>query len=160
AAALDELGIEAVDLEFNPRQEAGVVAVRARDGEGRPLLVEVYGRDAYDNRLLEKLWRTLWYQDGGPGLRLSPTQVAEHEPFVTLPARGGGVPTHEVLRAATTTGGNALLVLRGDARPLEALGGGEVDDTVLAGGWRALALLHRARIVHRRIDTHTVALLN
>ena len=76
AAALDELGIEAGGLEFEPRQVAGVVAVRARDAEGRPLSVEAYGRDAYDNQLLEKLWRTLWYQDRGPGLRLNPGQVA------------------------------------------------------------------------------------
>ena len=66
AAALDELGIEAGGLEFEPRQVAEVVAVRARDAEGRPLSVEAYGRDAYDNQLLEKLWRTLWYQDGVP----------------------------------------------------------------------------------------------
>lgn len=159
AAALAELGVEASELEFAPRQVAGVVAVRARDGEGRPLLVEVYGRDAYDNQLLEKLWRTLWYQDGGPSLRLGPAQVAEHEAFVAMLARNGGVPTHEVLRAATATGGNALLVLRGDARPLKSLGAGETGDGVLAGAWRALALLHGARIAHRRIDTHTVALV-
>jgi glycosyltransferase 2 family protein len=160
AGALDQLGIEAGGLEFEPRQVAGVVAVRARDAEGRPLSVEVYGRDAYDNQLLEKLWRTLWYQDGGPSLRLSPAQVAEHEAFVTLLAHSSGVPTHEVLRAATTAGGNAVLVLRGDARPLESLGAEEIEDAVLAGSWRALALLHDARIAHRRIDTHTVALLD
>src|SRR5262249_4994171 len=56
AAALDELGIEAGGLEYEPRQVAGVVAVRARDAEGRQLSVEVYGRDAYDNQLLEKVW--------------------------------------------------------------------------------------------------------
>jgi glycosyltransferase 2 family protein len=159
AASLAELEIEADGLEFDPRQVAGVVAVRGRDPAGRPLLVEVHGRDAYDNQLLEKLWRTLWYQDGGPGLRLSPAQVAEHEAFVTLLARNGGVPTHEVLRAATTTGGNALLVLRGDDRPLESLSAEELDDGVLAGTWHALAHLHRARIAHRRVDTHTVALV-
>jgi glycosyltransferase 2 family protein len=160
AESLAEVGIEAGGLEFDPRQVAGVVSVRARDPVGRRLLVEVFGRDAYDNQLLEKLWRTLWYQDGGPGLRLGPAQVAEHEAFVTLLARNAGVPTHEVLRAADTTGGNALLVLRGDDRPLEALAAEEVDEAVLAGGWRTLAHLHGARIAHRRIDIHTVALVD
>jgi len=160
AASLAELGIEAGGLEFDPRQTAGVVAVRGRDPEGRRLFVEVYGRDAYDNQLLEKLWRTLWYQDGGPSLRLGPGQVAEHEAFVTLLARNGGVATHEVLRAATTTGGNALLVLRGDDHPLDSLDAGEIDDSVLSRSWQALSLLHGARIAHRRIDTHTVALLD
>jgi glycosyltransferase 2 family protein len=51
-------------------------------------------------------------------------------------------------------------VLQGDARPLDSLDAGETDNAVLAGSWRALDLLHRARIAHRRIDTHTVALLN
>jgi glycosyltransferase 2 family protein len=160
AAALAELGIEAGRPELAARQVAGVVSVRALDSDGHPLLVEVYGRDAADNQLLEKLWRTLWYQDGGPSLRLSSAQVAEHEAFVTLLAQSGGVPTYQVLRAATTTGGNALLVLRGDARPLDWLDADGADDNVLAGSWRALDLLHRARIAHRRIDTHTVALLS
>jgi len=160
AAALAELGVEAGGLELDARQVAGVVGVRARDIKGRPLLVEVHGRDAADNQLLEKLWRTLWYQDGGPSLRLSPAEVAEHEAFVTLLAGNGGVPTHQVLRAAMTTGGNALLVLQGDARPLDSLTAGEADESVLAGSWRALDLLHGAHIAHRRIDTHTVALLN
>jgi uncharacterized protein (TIRG00374 family) len=160
AAGLAELGIQASGLELDARQVAGVVTVRAHDLEGRPLLIEVHGRDAADNQLLEKLWRTLWYQDGGPSLRLNQAQVAEHEAFVTLLAHSSGVRTHQVLRAAVTTSGNALLVLEGEARPLASLDAEEVDSGFLAESWQALDLLHRARIAHRRIDTYTVALLD
>ena len=113
AAALSELGVVAEDLAVAERQSAGVFVVEGRDGAGRPLLVKVYGRDAYDTQLVAKLWRTLWYQDSGPPLRLGRGQAAEHEAFVTLLARNGGVPTREVVTAGETRGGDALLVLRG-----------------------------------------------
>ena len=157
-AALAELGIEAERPEVEDWPVSGVFVVRAVDRDGRPLLVKVHGRDAYDNQLLEKAWRTLWYQDTGPGLRLGRVQVAEHEALVTLLARGGGVPTHEVLRLATTPR-NALLVLGGDARPLEDLTADQLGDEVVHGFWDALAALHRAGVAHRRIDTRTVALV-
>ena len=74
--------------------------MRAEDASGRPLLVKVYGRDAYDSQLLAKLWRTLWYQGGGPRLRLSRVQAVEHEALVTLLAAQAGVPTRTVVTAA------------------------------------------------------------
>jgi uncharacterized protein (TIRG00374 family) len=160
ASALGELGLTARDLHVAERQDAGVFALRARDAEGRSLLVKVHGRDAYDNQLLEKLWRTLWYQDGGPSLRLGPAQVAEHEAFVTLLAASRGVPMLEVLRAASTSGGNAaLLVVRGEARPLASLAADELDRGVLRSSWTTLELLHSAGIAHRRIDTQTIVVI-
>jgi glycosyltransferase 2 family protein len=151
AASLAELGVAAEQLEREDRRTTGVVYFRAVDRGARPLLIKVHGRDAYDNRLLEKFWRTLWYRDGGPSLRLSRSEATEHEAFVTLLAYRHGVPTQEVLRAGTTTGGDALLVLRGDARPFAA---------PAAGAWKALGVLHRANIAHRRIDGTTVAALD
>ncbi len=65
AAALRELGVLAENLSVSDRQTAGVFVVQGEDATGRPLTVKVYGRDAYDTQLVAKLWRTLWYQDGG-----------------------------------------------------------------------------------------------
>ena len=93
------------------RQTAGVFVVRAEDAAGRPLLVKVYGRDAYDSQLLAKLWRTLWYQGAGPRLRLSRVQAVEHEALVTLLAAQAGVPTRTVVTAGEAAAGDALLVL-------------------------------------------------
>jgi uncharacterized membrane protein YbhN (UPF0104 family) len=159
AAGLAELGVSAEQLAMADRQVAGVVVVQGRDPEGRHLLVKVHGRDAYDNQLLEKFWRLLWYQDPGPRLGLSRLQVAEHEAFATLLARNEGVPSYDVVRAGMTTRDDALLVLRGDPRPLDSLPPEDVTDDALATSWQSLALLRRANIAHRRIDTTTVALL-
>ena len=62
-AALEGLGVAAHDLRPSERQVAGVVLVYAKDASGGDLAIKVYGRDAYDNQLLAKGWRTLWYRD-------------------------------------------------------------------------------------------------
>ena len=89
-AALAQLGVPATDLERVDRGDTGAFVARGRDPDGLPLIVKVYGRDAYDNQLVEKLWRTAWYRDPGPGLRVSRSQAVEHEAFVTLLAENAG----------------------------------------------------------------------
>ena len=124
------------------RQVAGVFELDARDESGRPLVVKVYGRNAYDNQLLATFWRTLWYQDGGPAPGLSRVQAVEHEALVTLLATEAGVPTRKVVKAGATLGGDALLVLRGAVEPLS-----ELPDPDRR---RARTLLARARGSSRR----------
>jgi uncharacterized membrane protein YbhN (UPF0104 family) len=158
-SALAELGVAAEQLETAERQVAGVFAVRAVDANGLDLLVKIYGRDAYDNQLLAKFWRTLWYKDGGPTIGLSRGQSAEHEAFVTLLARNAGVPTQAVVTAGATAEGDALLVLRGVAKPLGACSLDELDDERLGQAWRTILLLGDANIAHLGIDTATVAVL-
>jgi hypothetical protein len=121
AAGLAELGVEARDIDDAERQVAGVYDVRAVDRDGRPLLVKVYGRDAYDTQLIARLWRTVWYRRSGPAPGPGRLQAAEHEAFVTLLAANGGVPTRAVVTAGATLDDDALLVLRGDADPFAAL---------------------------------------
>ena len=156
-AALGELGVDAERLEPADRQTAGIVLFEGHDSTGRPLLVKVYGRDAYDNQLLAKLSRTIWYRDVGPELGLSRLQAVEHEALVTLLANRAGVASREVITAGETVEHDALLVLRGDARPLAELGADELDDGLLHAAWRTLAQLEAADIAHRQIDTSTVA---
>jgi uncharacterized membrane protein YbhN (UPF0104 family) len=159
ASALAELGVSADRLEMAEEQVAGVLLVHGQSPDGRPLLVKVHGRDAYDNQVLAKFWRTLWYRDGGPALGLSRAQTAEHEAFVSLLAWNAGVPTREVVTAGATVDDDALLVLRGDARPLATFSADELGDEVLQGAWRALALLNNANIAHLGIDLTTVVAL-
>jgi uncharacterized membrane protein YbhN (UPF0104 family) len=158
--ALAQLGVSPEWLEAAERQVAGVFTLRGSDGEGRQLLVKVYGRDAYDNRLLAKLWRTLWYRDGGPSLGLSRGQSVEHEAFVTLLARNAAVPTREVVTAGATAGDDALLVLRGAARPLGGLDPGDLDASILRRSWATLGLLGAANIAHLGIDPSTIVLID
>ena len=138
AAALRALGVPVERLEPAARQPAGAFVARGVDDQGRSLLVKVYGRDAYDTDLLEKLWRTLWYQGEGPRLRLSRLAAVEHEALVTLLARQAGVATSEVVVAAESPSGDALLVVRDPLPPLEI-----ADDTRLA---RVLAGARAARL--------------
>ncbi len=148
----------ATDLERVDRGHTGAFVARGRDPDGDPLIVKVYGRDAYDNQLVEKLWRTVWYRDPGPGLRASRSQAVEHEAFVTLLAENAGVPTRQVMTAGTSVYDDALLVLRGNGRPLGTLSAEELDDDLLRGCWETIQLLGKASIAHMRIEPDTVVL--
>jgi uncharacterized membrane protein YbhN (UPF0104 family) len=159
AAALGELEVPAEDLEPTERHDAGVFVVVGQDATGRRLLMKVYGSDAYDNQLFAKLWRRLMYRDGGPELGLGRGQAVEHEAFVTLLAAKAGVPTLEVVTAGRTVADDAVLVLRGTARPFASLSAHEISDDLLQGSWQTLARLGDADIAHRHINPSTLALV-
>ena len=152
AAGLGELGVVASGLADSPRHVAGVFHVDGRDGAGRPLLIKVYGRDAYDRQLLARAWRRIWYRRPGPSGALGQLEAAEHEAFVTLLAARGGVATREVETAGETTAHDALLVLRG-----EVFGLGEER---LPEVWSALARLGELRIAHQRIEPSTAVVVD
>ncbi len=76
-AAVRELGVRAERLEPAARQPAGVFVARGGDDDGRPLLVKVYGRDAYDTQLARE----------GSGER-SCTRATAHEPALSRLAGG------------------------------------------------------------------------
>ena len=154
--ALAELGVDARDLHPAERQIAGVVRFEARDPSGHELAIKVYGRDAYDNQLIAKFSRTVWYRDSGPELGLSRLQAVEHEALMTLLAARAGVQSREVVTAGATDESDALLVLRGGARQLGTLGD-EIDDELLGEAWSTLAKLGAAGIAHTQIDPTTVA---
>ena len=157
-AALRALGVQATGLEPTARQAAGVFVARGPDAAGRDLMVKVYGRDAYDTQLLEKLWRTVLYRSDGPRLRVSRLDAVEHEALVTLLAAQAGVPTNEVIIAAESDSGDALLVLHDAARPFVGLPVSRVEPVLLAC-WEMLERLATAGIAHNRIDPETVALV-
>jgi uncharacterized membrane protein YbhN (UPF0104 family) len=157
AAMLAELGLGVERLEPADRQPAGVFVARGVSTTGEPLLVKVYGRDAYDAQLLEKAWRTALYADDGPRLRRSRLEAVEHEALVTLLAQRAGVPTRDVVVAAESSTGDAVLVFRDTSRSLASLAPGGLDDPLLASAWSAVAALGAAGIAHHRIDPDTLA---
>lgn len=158
AAALDELGVTVLELEPAAQQTGEAFLAHGRDGGGSELAVKVYGRDAYTDQLVSKCWRAVAYRESGPGPRVSRIEAAEHEAFITLLARKGGVPSRDVVTAGVTREGNALLVLAGSATPLAALG--PVSDDLLASAWRTLALLEDANIAHLRISPTNVVFVD
>jgi len=151
AAALAELGVTVVGLEPAAQQDDEAFLAHGRDSTGRELAVKVYGRDAYTDQLLTKCWRAVTYRQSGPGPRVSRSQAAEHEAFMTLLAHGGGVPSREVVTAGVTRNGDAVLVLAGAATPLDT-----PSDDVLGEAWQALSLLSEMNIAHLRIDPTSV----
>jgi uncharacterized membrane protein YbhN (UPF0104 family) len=155
AAGLRLLGVEARDLHESDRQVAGVYLVSGRDEDGRELEVKAYGRDAYDNQVLARLWRALWYRDPG-STGLSRARPAEREALLTLFARNAGAPTSEVLTAGVAQAGDTLIVLRVSGRRLATLTSEEVDDELLGRCWVALEQLARARVAHREISPYAV----
>lgn len=156
-ALLAELGVQARDLKHADRQVAGVATFTARDAPGAELVVKVYGRDAYDNALLSKLWRTLMYRNGGTQVGLSRLQAVEHEALLTLLAARAGVRSREVVAAGQSADGDAVLVLRGAARTLGDLSADQADEPRLRKCWQALAQLAATGIAHLEIDPATVA---
>jgi uncharacterized membrane protein YbhN (UPF0104 family) len=121
--------------------------------------VKVYGRDAADNQLVQRLWRTAWYRGAGPAVGSSRLHAAEREAFVTLLVREGGIRTRDVVTAGETVDGDALLVLAGDATPLAALAPEWIDDALLRRCWEALERLAELRVAHQQLDPDTIALL-
>src|SRR5262245_3074756 len=152
AAALRELGVDAVALQPAREQVSGVFQLDAEDGQGRPLVVKIYGRNAYDTQLLATIWRTLWYQDRGPALGLSRTQAVEREALAGLLATRAGVPTQEVVKAGATVRGDALLVLRGAAQSLADVPAERLGRAQLGQFWNVLARLRDAGIAHQELD--------
>ncbi len=114
---LFDLGVPVGSLSEASSQEAGVFLLDATDAEGRPLLVKVYGRDAWDAQLMAKAWRALWFR-GTATVALTRLQQVEHEGFLTLLATRNHVPAQDVLRAGRTADNDAIIVVRAEAPPL------------------------------------------
>jgi glycosyltransferase 2 family protein len=159
AAALAELGVPAHSLAIDPRQVAGVLRVNARDDLDRTLTIEVYGRDAYDNQLLARIWRRLAYRAPGPAIGFNRLQLAQQEVFLTLLAQNAGVPSLEVVTAGRTRYDDTLAVLRGDATPFTDLPAGAVDEELVEAAWEALFKLEQANIAHSHIEPETLVLI-
>ena len=156
-AALEELGVETIDLRSAELQPKGVALLRAETPQGLPLLVKVYGRDAWDGQLLTATWSYLWYRDESPTLTISRRQQVEHEAFVTLLAERSGVPVLPVIAAGVVGSRDGVLVLEADARPIQELAPSEMTDALLADLWRAVSAMHEAGIAHGNLDGQRMA---
>ncbi len=150
--------METVDLRAAELQPKGVVLLRAETPQGLPLLVKVYGRDAWDGQLLTATWSYLWYRDEAPALTISRRQQVEHEAFITLLAERSGVPVLPVIAAGVAGARDGVLVLEAEGRPIRELVPDEVSDALLADLWRAVSAMHEAGIAHGDLDGQRMAI--
>jgi uncharacterized membrane protein YbhN (UPF0104 family) len=158
--ALADLGVRVDDLAPASMQPEGVVLFEGTDDEG-PLLVKVYGRDAWDAQLLANLWRLVWYRGAERTARLSRVELVEHEAFVTLLAERAGARVSHLVTAGSAGRGDALVVVRPlgatiASQPAAADTPSGIDEAAVAGLWREIHRLHDAGITHGRVDLDRV----
>jgi undecaprenyl-diphosphatase len=154
--ALLELGVCARDVRLDPVQQAGFTRMFGADDAG-PLSIRVIGRDESDARLAAKLWRSVVYKDSGPRLIWTRRADVEHEAYVTLLARDGGVRTPKPLVAGRAGPGAALLVERpAPGVPLADLPRVAVTGGLLEAVWDQVGRLHAAHVVHGRLNSRHI----
>ena len=144
-AALEEMHLEVVDVEYLQRRNAAATVVRAQVADGGDVLVKVFGRDAADAAFASRLWRSIWYRDGGRTLAASSQQLAEHESLVLLVCERDGVPAHRLVGWSRASTGDTLIVARWLGGTLMSdMTGDDLDDATLDRVWRAVSDLHAA----------------
>lgn len=158
AAALADLGVDAVDLRNAALEPRGVALAVGSTPDGRSLLAKVYGRDARDGQFLSSLWRSVWNRGETPHLGMGRLQQVEHEAFVTLFAERGGVPVLPVVAAGMTVEHDALLVIESTGRTFVSLDADEVDDRLVGELWSAVRRLHDLGMAHGRLDGYRLVL--
>ncbi len=149
-----DLGVAVSELDY-VEDPIGVTA-RGSDADGRPILVRVYGRDAWEASLFATLWQRLWYRQAGSLSGVGRQQQAEHEAYLTLLAERAGVPVQPVVTAGTVWGRDAILVRHDGGVAFdraEAVGAAQV-----ASAWRALSSLHASGMAHGAITPRSVML--
>ncbi len=160
AHALDRLGVAVTDLRFPPSRSWGVRPVLATTTDGTTALVRVYGRDATDQQLLEKLWQSLWYREQRRTFTFSRLQRVQHEALVLLWAARAGVPVPEVLAAGRADDEVALLALTTGGIRLDRLPPERLTDGLFEELWDHVGRLHRAGIAHGHLDVSSVRVVD
>lgn len=152
-AALEQVGIDASELEYLERARAGATVVRVSAADGRDLLVKIYGRDSAEAAFATRLWRSMWYRNAGPMRSASIEQLAEHESLMLMACERAGVRCQELVGWSRSDTGDALVITgwlpgkRLSDIPTEA-----VDGEVLDSVWSQVMNVHSAGIAHGEIE--------
>ena len=144
AAAVRDLGVDAQDLRPAELQPAGMWTVLAEDSAGEPLVIKVYGRDAWDTQLVTQAWRFLWYRHSSARFHMSRESQVEHEALLLLLARTASVHVPMVRAVGRAPSGDTILAIEpvGDPGAVGAL------DRL----WAALHTAHDAGLSPCSID--------
>jgi uncharacterized membrane protein YbhN (UPF0104 family)/tRNA A-37 threonylcarbamoyl transferase component Bud32 len=158
---LSSLGVETRDLSAAEQQRVGSAYYVGHDVDGGPIKVRVLGRDAQDTQRVARRWRSLAYRDPPRSVAVGRLEQVEHEALATLMAAQAGVRVPEVVTAAMSVDGNALVATRQpDIDPLEEADPGTVSDELLGDLWKNVARLHEAGISHGRLNARNVAVVD
>ncbi|MFO7777706.1 MAG: lysylphosphatidylglycerol synthase transmembrane domain-containing protein [Nitriliruptoraceae bacterium] len=160
AAAMARMGVPVHGLEVPPSRSWGVRRILATAADGAPVLIKAYGRDATDQQLLAKLWRSLWYREERRSFTFSRLESVQHEALLTLWAARAGVSVPEVLTAGAADDEVALLAVSAGGTRLDRLPSEELTEQRLASAWEQVARLHAAEIAHGALDARAVRVLD
>ena len=154
---LADLGVEVHDLQYAEEPDHVSVLARGTGADGRPLLVRVYGRDAWEASLLANVWQRLWYRQSET-TSVGRQEQAEHEGYLTMVAERAGVPVQPVIAAGEAWGRDALLVRRDDGVLLTDAPDGAFGRAQAHASWQALAALHGIGMAHNDLRSRRLVL--
>ncbi len=145
ALALADFGLTVRGIEPTRDQSWGVRRLEGLLDDGTSVEIKAYGRDAMESQLFARVWRTVWYREGGQTLSYNRLQAVEHEALVLLIARLHGVAAPDVLAVGVGGDDMALLatVYSGDEISEE-----QITREMLVAMWSEVASLHDAGIAH------------
>ena len=161
AHLVSQLGVTARDVCPEPYAPTwGVARFTAVDGEGRPLDIDIYGRDAPEGQLLSRLWRFVWIRNSTLDLRLRRADHAGHAAGLMLWARALDVGAPAVVAARRTDpAGDVVLVTRPPAGlPLSDMTADTVNKADLCAAWRSLRCLDAAGIALNAVRADTLVI--
>jgi len=156
-AQLADLGVDLTDLRYADDPGHLSMVARGSDPDGHPVLVRVYGRDAWEASLLANVWQRLWYRQTAAS-SVGRQQRAEHEAYLTMVAERADVPVQPVLAAGTAWGRDALLVRRDVGTPLPDLAAGAYPEAHARASWDALQRLHHAGLAHGDLRSRSLSI--
>ncbi len=155
ADALSDLGITVAAIEPSMDRSWGVRRFFGSLDDGSQVAVKAYGRDATDSQYFSRVWRSLWYRDGGQTFISGRLEAVEHEALALLRSDSVGVATPELLAVGIAGDDMALIATacRGQAARDVELSTGVLTDL-----WREVAVLHGAGISHGALTIDAVTL--
>lgn len=152
-AALEELGLDVLDVTPAPDPVTRATVMDVRLGSGDAARVVAYGRDQRDAQLAARVWHTLMYKAPGAPAFGSRLQQVEHAAYALVLAARDGVRVPAVVASGLAGPDAALLVtVVPTGRPLAGLSEDELTDVVLGEAWTELRRLHDAGIAHGALD--------
>jgi uncharacterized membrane protein YbhN (UPF0104 family) len=158
---VSQLGVTARDVSPAPYAPTwGVARFTAVYGEGHPLDIDIYGRDAPEGQLLSRLWRFVWIRHSALDLRLRRADHAGHAAGLMLWARALDVGAPAVVAARRAgPAGDVVLVTRPPAGlPLSDLTAETVRDADICAAWRSLQRLDAAGIAVNAVRADTLVI--
>jgi uncharacterized membrane protein YbhN (UPF0104 family) len=161
AHLVGQLGVTARDVCPEPYAPTwGVARFTAVDGEGCPLDIDIYGRDAPEGQLLFRLWRFVWIRNSTLDLRLRRADHAGHAAGLMLWARAldVGAPAVVAVRRTAPAGDVVLVTRRPAGRPLCDMTADTLDDADVCAAWRSLHCLDAAGIALNAVRADTLVI--